>query len=72
MISIFRDVSTHNKNGTYIVTISDNEGEVVPPIFGGVDLSYPGISERLNLNDAHNLAQDIERKLIEQYEENDK
>lgn len=55
MTSIFRDISIHNKggtfptkNGTYIITISDDDtGAVIPPIFGGVDLSSPNISERI-------------------------
>lgn len=69
MISVFRDISRHPiKNGTYIVTISDVEGEVVPPIFGGVDLSSIGISERLDQNDAVNLIREAARTLIDQYE----
>lgn len=72
MISVFRDVSRSSENGVYIVTISDVEGEVVPPIFYNVDFSTPGVSERLDLNDAYNLAEELKRKLIEQHEPDSK
>jgi hypothetical protein len=65
MISVFRDIK---KNGTYIITISDVEGEIVPPIFGWVDLSHPNVSERLDLNDAVNLIKEAAETLIGQYE----
>ncbi len=67
MISIFRDVSNHpKKNGSYIITISETEGEVVPPLFGGCDLSSAGISERMNINDSHYLVETIRLRLMEQ------